>query len=112
MPAGFAATPEPPYYAVIFTSQRNECDSGYADMVKAMFELAAKQPGFLGAESARGPDGFGITAAYFKDEAAIHAWKQNAEHLAAQAKGKTDWYSHHQVRVAKVERSYSGPDGR
>jgi heme-degrading monooxygenase HmoA len=112
MPPGFAATPEPPYYAVIFTSRRMEGDGGYADMAKAMFELAAKQPGFLGAESARGPDGFGITAAYFKDEAAIHAWKQNAEHLAAQTKGKTDWYSHYQVRVAKIERSYSGPGGR
>jgi heme-degrading monooxygenase HmoA len=112
MPPGFAATPEPPYYAVIFTSQRGEGDDAYADMAQAMFELATKQPGFLGAESARGPDGFGITAAYFKDEAAIHGWKQNAGHLAAQAKGKTDWYSHYQVRVAKVERSYSGPDGR
>jgi heme-degrading monooxygenase HmoA len=111
MPPCFAATPEPPYYAVIFTSLRNEGDRGYADMAKAIFELAAKQPGFLGAESARGPDGFGITAAYFKDEAAIQAWRRNAEHLAAQAKGKTDWYSYYQVRVAKVERSYSGPDG-
>jgi heme-degrading monooxygenase HmoA len=112
MPAGFAATPEPPYYAVIFTSRRTESDDGYAAVANALFELATEQPGFLGAESARGADGLGITVAYFEDEAAIHAWKQNARHLAAQSKGKADWYSHYQVRIAKVERWYSGPEGR
>ena len=30
MPEGFAKTPEPPYYAVIFTSQRKPADEGYA----------------------------------------------------------------------------------
>jgi heme-degrading monooxygenase HmoA len=112
MSGAFAATPEPPYYAVIFTSQRTEGDNGYEAMAVSMSGLAAKQPGCLGAETARGPDGFGITAAYFTDEAAIHAWKQNLDHLAAQRKGIVDWYSHYQVRVAKVERSYSGPGGR
>jgi len=112
MPAGFAATPEPPYYAVIFTSRRTEGDKDYTAIADALFELATNQPGFLGAEHVRGADGFGITIAYFEDEAAIHAWKQNAQHLAAQAKGKADWYSRYQVRVAKVERSYSGPEGR
>ncbi len=112
MSSGFAATPEPPYFAVIFTSQRREAGNGYAAVADAMFELAKAQPGFLGAESARGPDGFGITAAYFESEAAIQAWKQNARHLAAQHQGKADWYAHYQVRIAKVERSYSGPEGR
>ena len=112
MPAGFAATPEPPYFAVIFTSRRTESDDGYAAMAIAMFELAAKQPGFLGVESARAADGLGITVAYFEDEAAIRAWKRNAQHLAAQSKGKADWYSHYQVRIAKVERWYLGPEGR
>jgi heme-degrading monooxygenase HmoA len=112
MPAAFASTPAPPYYAVIFTSQRTVPDDGYAATAEAMFELAKKQPGFLGAESARGPDGFSITAAYFRDEASIRAWKENTEHLAAQAKGKSGWYSRYQIRVAKVERAYTGPEGR
>jgi heme-degrading monooxygenase HmoA len=110
--AGFATTPEPPYYAVIFTSQRTEGDQGYAVMAQAMHELALQQPGCLGAESARGPDGFGITVAYFTDEDSIRAWKQNAQHLAAQRFGKERWYVHYELRVAKVERAYSGPAGR
>jgi heme-degrading monooxygenase HmoA len=108
----FAKTPEPPYYVVIFTSQRTENEDGYEAMAQAMFELALQQPGCLGAESARNPDGFGITAAYFTDEAAIAEWKQNSRHSVAQRLGKECWYSHYQLRVAKVERSYAGPEGR
>jgi len=109
---GFAVTPEPPYYAVIFTSQRSDGDNGYDAMASAMFKLAMKHPGCLGAEHARGSSGLGITVAYFTDEAAISNWKQNAQQLGAQRLGKARWYSHYQIRVAKVERCYSGPEGR
>ena len=112
MPEGFANTPEPPYYAVIFTSQRTEADDGYEAMAQAMYELALEQPGCLGAESTRGEDGLGITVSYFIDEASIRAWKENARHLVAQQLGKERWYSHYKLRVAKVERAYSGPEGR
>ena len=112
MHSGFARTPEPPYYAVIFTSQRTEGDQGYEAMAQAMFELALQQPGCLGAESARGIDGVGITVAYFADESSIGAWKQNARHLVAQRLGKERWYSHYELRIAKVERAYAGPEGR
>ena len=109
---GFAKTPEPPYYAVIFTAQRTDSDNGYNAMGQAMFDLALEQPGCLGAESVRGDDGLGITVAYFTDEASIKAWKQNVRHLEAQRLGKEVWYAHYELRVAKVERAYSGPEGR
>lgn len=52
----FARLPEPPFYAVIFSSQRPHAatDDGYGAMAQRMVELAALQPGFLGVESARG----------------------------------------------------------
>jgi len=112
MQLGFANTPEPPYFAVIFTSQRTEGDHGYAAMAQAMFDLALAQPGCLGAESARDSGGLGITVAYFTDEASISAWQQNARHLVAQRLGKDRWYAHYALRVAKVERAYAGPEGR
>ena len=112
MPAGFAETPEPPYYAVIFTSTQTEDRRGYEAMAEAMMDLAHRQPGCLGAESARGEDGLGITVSYFRDEEAVHAWKQHARHLTAQKMGKERWYAHYELRVAKVERAYSGPEGR
>ena len=113
MSPGFATTPEPPYYAVIFTSTRTHADaSGYAAMADAMVALALQQPGNLGAESARGADGLGITVSYWRDEASIKAWKAVASHLAAQKLGRERWYDHYELRVAKVERAYSGPEGR
>jgi heme-degrading monooxygenase HmoA len=99
-----AATPDPPYTAVIFTSLRTEGDLGYDSMAERMFELAAQQPGFLGAESAR--EGLGITVSYWTDEAAAAAWKQVAEHLVAQERGISAWYSEYVVRVATVTRDY------
>lgn len=71
-----------------------------------MVELASQQPGFLGAESARGSDGFGITVSYWSTTEAISDWKANIEHLAAQDLGKQLWYRHFELRVAKVERAY------
>lgn len=105
---GIAATPEPPYTAVIFTSVRTEGDRGYAAMSRRMADLAAEQPGYLGVESAR--DGLGITVSYWTDDAAAAAWKQVVEHTVAQARGREVWYADYQVRIATVTRSY-GPEG-
>lgn len=116
------ALPEPPYHAVIFSSRRRaddrsgsgeESDDGYAAMAERMVALAAEQPGFLGVESARGDDGFGITVSYWTDEAAIAAWKANAEHRLAQHFGHTDWYDAFTLRIATVARhkAWVRPDG-
>jgi heme-degrading monooxygenase HmoA len=107
---GLARTPQPPYYAVIFTSRRTEGDAGYAAMSERMVELGSKQEGFLGIESARSPDGTGITVSYWRDEAAIRAWKQNSDHQKAQRGGQQSWYADYTVRIAKVERAYGGSE--
>lgn len=99
-----AQTPEPPYYAVIFSNRRTEGDHGYAEMADRMVELAAEQPGFLGIESVR--DGLGITVSYWDSLDAIRNWKRNAEHREAQRLGHEKWYSTFKVRIAKVERDY------
>ncbi|MDZ4858521.1 MAG: antibiotic biosynthesis monooxygenase [Candidatus Hydrogenedentes bacterium] len=102
----FAATPEPPYYAVVFSSARTEGDKGYAVMAERMDALAREQPGYLGIESARGADGFGITVSYWESLEAIAAWRSNAEHQVAQENGKRIWYGHFELRIARVERAY------
>ena len=102
----FAKTPQPPYYAVIFSSIRRPETNGHEAMAEKMTNLASQQPGFLGAESTRDKDGFGITVSYWSSIEAITHWKANAEHLVAQKLGKTAWYEHYELRIAKVERSY------
>ncbi len=110
--AAFAPLPEPPYWAVIFAARLGAEREGYAQMAAAMTRLASGQPGFLGVESARGPDGFGITVSYWKDEDSIRAWKLRAEHLGAQKLGKSRWYADYVLRIGRIERAYDGPAGR
>ncbi|MCM3789019.1 antibiotic biosynthesis monooxygenase [Domibacillus indicus] len=104
----FANTPPPPYYAVIFTSQRTDKESdSYHKAAHKMVELASKQPGFLGVESAREQNGLGITVSYWDSLDAIGQWKENLSHQRAQEKGKKDWYSSYITRICKVERDYA-----
>lgn len=105
-PASLAKTPEPPYYAVIFSSLRTEGDRGYNQMAARMVEIASSQAGFLGIDSVRDVDGFGITVSYWTSEEAIVAWKKHADHQPAQEAGKRIWYADYQLRIAKVERAY------
>lgn len=99
-----AQTPQPPYYAVIFTSVRTPEEQGYADMSMRMVELAAQQPGFLGVESARNE--VGITVSYWASLEAIQAWRLNAEHTFAREQGRADWYQSFRTRICRVERDY------
>jgi heme-degrading monooxygenase HmoA len=102
--SGFAKTPQPPYYAVIFVSERTEGDRGYGKMASRMVELASQAEGFLGVESARDSGGIGITISYWDSLEAIKNWKEHAAHQVAQEKGKTEWYKTFALRVCKVER--------
>lgn len=99
-----AATPKPPYYAVIFTSERTEVKEGYESAAGRMVELAKMQDGFLGVESAR--ENTGITVSYWRDLESIRKWKMNAEHLMVQDKGRAEWYKNYKTRICLVERDY------
>lgn len=100
---------EPPYYAVIFTSRLSGDTEGYDEMSRRMETLAFGQPGFLGIESARGPDGLGITISYWESLEAIGHWREHAEHRVAQDQGNARWYARYDIRIARVERGYAGP---
>jgi heme-degrading monooxygenase HmoA len=99
-----AATPQPPYTAVIFTSVRSEDHDGYEQTAARMLELASQQPGFLGVESAR--ESLGITVSYWTTPEAAREWKRVAEHREAQRLGRDRWYRHYRVRIATAEREY------
>jgi heme-degrading monooxygenase HmoA len=110
----FAPRPEPPYYAVIFTAQRAEGDHGYDETATRMAELAAQQPGYLGVESTRDEAGLGITVSYWRTMEDLMAWRRQLEHTAARNNGRAQWYTHYELRVARVERAYGWDraDGR
>ena len=99
-------TPKPPYYTVVFTSIRTEVDEGYAELNDELWEDAQKLEGFIGAESLRNEEGFGVTVLYWKNEASIQDWAKYQKHIQAKQLGKEKWYSGYRVRIAKVEREY------
>jgi glutathione S-transferase len=97
-------------FAVIFSSQLSSATpEGYAETDRAMDELAAKQPGFLGVDSARNSEGFGVTVSYWDSLEAIARWKAVTEHREAQRRGRETFYSRYEVRVCSVERGYKFP---
>ena len=101
------------YFAVIFTAQRSLSGDDIYDMTAdRMVLLAQRQPGFLGVESVRGDDGIGITVSYWVDRVAIANWRQDAEHLVAQALGRQEFYAWYRIRVAEVvsERCFIAED--
>lgn len=105
-----APTPDPPYWAVVFTNRRARfgdpaTDDAYAAAAARMDELAAAVPGHLGVESVRDDAGMGITVSYWSSPDAIEQWRRHPEHLEAQARGRTDWYEWYELRVARVDRA-------
>src|SRR5687768_560151 len=99
----FAQTPQPPYYAVIFSSELSDSTEGYKLLAQRMLELAAQQPGYLGVESVRDASGLGITVSYWASLPDIAAWKRHSEHAVAQQRGRSQFYRDFRLRIAVVE---------
>ena len=89
-----ANTPEPPYSSTIFTSIRIE--------VKEIENIE----GFLGYETFRDKNSFGVNVSYWKDLNALKKWKENTLHKKAQALGREKWYKNYKLRICLVERDY------
>jgi len=100
-----AKTPQPPYYAVIFTAKTKDLTSEYSTLAKELQELAKEQEGYLGFENAEGE--IEISISYWDSLESIHNWKSNTLHRKAQKKGKAEWYDSYTVRIVKVEQEYS-----
>ncbi|MGW3997703.1 antibiotic biosynthesis monooxygenase family protein [Amycolatopsis sp. NPDC004772] len=99
--------PEPPYYAVIITSELDPAKlDGYPETDARMGELGRAHPGYLGRESRTDPEGRELTVLYYRDAESIAAWKQHPEHLEAQRRGREQWYAGYHIEVARVERAY------
>jgi len=95
------------YYAVIFTAQRSlSGDDIYEITADRMVQLAQQQSGFLGIEAVRGDDGIGITVSYWRSRQDIANWRHNAEHMAAQALGRQEFYDWFRIRIVEVVKDY------
>lgn len=91
------------YYAVIFSSVRSkEHGDEYGMMAERMIELASEQSGFIGVESCRNDDGFGITVSYWESLEAIENWRNHSMHCEAKQRGKSSFCDEFKLRISKV----------
>lgn len=96
-------------FVVIFRARVRQFDAEYSAMAARMRELALSQFGCLDFTATTEGEQE-IAVSYWPDEASIRAWKQHAEHLAAQQLGRDRWYASYEVDIAEVKRRYSRPE--
>lgn len=93
---------------VVFSSRRTpHSDEEYTRLAERMDELVRIHPGFVSMTSVRDPHTReGVTIGYFEDEAAVRAWREQAEHAHARERGRAAFYEEYRVTIATVERDY------
>lgn len=48
-----------------------------------------------------------LSLSYWRDEAAVRAWRNQGEHRAGQAEGRAEVFADYRIRVAQVLRDYT-----
>lgn len=96
---------------VVFRSRlRDEDDEEYAALAPRMLELARATPGFVAFASFTSDDGERLALAHFESLEAVDAWREQAEHVEAQRRGRERFYSGYTIEVCEQVRAY-GFDG-
>lgn len=89
-------------YMNVFRSRKKEGydAAAYARDAERMGELARAQSGFIDYKSFAAPDGETVTISLWESTAAARNWARHPEHLAAQARGRQDYYADFTMYVA------------
>lgn len=82
--------------------------SDYLDIAAELRPLLEKIDGFISVERFESlyEPGKILSLSFFRDEAAVQAWRNTVEHRAAQAKGRGGVFANYRLRVASVMRDY------
>jgi heme-degrading monooxygenase HmoA len=80
----------------------------YLDIAAELRPLLQKIDGFISVERFESltEKGKMLSLSFFRDEAAVQAWRNIAEHRAAQAKGRGGIFRDYRLRIASVIRDY------
>ena len=99
--------------AVIFEVWPDTDERGtYLDIAASLKAELAEIDGFISVdrfESLTEP-GKLLSLSFFRDEAAVEAWRNRPRHRAAQAKGRETVFRDYRLRVAQVLRDYGMDD--
>jgi heme-degrading monooxygenase HmoA len=78
----------------------------YLALVERMNELAASMPGYISHKGFFAEDGERVTIVEFESEEALRAWRMHPEHMAAQRKGRTEYYSEYHLQTCALLHDY------
>ncbi len=81
----------------------------YFDIAASLRHALEKLDGFISIErfeSVTQPGKF-VSISFWRDEAAVQAWRNVEGHRMAQAKGRGEVFADYRIRVASVMRDYS-----
>jgi heme-degrading monooxygenase HmoA len=91
-------------YAVLFLSERGLDQPDYDAMDAQTLAAVEGLSGYLGYEMVRNGES-AIFISYWKNRAAVDAWKHHSLHREAKAQGRAVWYDAYRSIVCKVEES-------
>ena len=97
--------------AVIFEVWPNRRDD-YLDIAAELRPHLREIDGFISVERFESltEKGKMLSISFFRDEAAVQAWRNVAEHRVAQAKGRGGIFNDYRLRIASVIRDYGMND--
>jgi heme-degrading monooxygenase HmoA len=100
--------------AVIFEAEPAQGERGsYLDLAAALASRLRSIDGFISIErfESLSRPGKLLSLSFWRDEAAVAAWRRLEPHRAAQARGRAGVFADYRLRVATVIRDY-GMDAR
>jgi heme-degrading monooxygenase HmoA len=93
--------------AVIFEAWPEQRER-YLDIAAALRPKLEKLDGFISIEryESLSENGKVLSLSFWRDEAAVAAWRNTDEHRAAQAAGRKEVFRDYRLRIAAVVRDY------
>src|SRR5262245_46833994 len=89
------------------TQPRADIDQAeYQKAGARMYELAAKQPGFISIKGYTADDGERISVVKFESAEAMAAWRRHPEHRAVQRRAREEFYESYSAQAFTSVREY------
>jgi heme-degrading monooxygenase HmoA len=89
----------------VFRSRlKPDADPAYGEWAERMSRLAATMPGYVSHKGFVAPDGERVMIVEFESDEAQRAWRLHPDHVAAQKKGRMDFYAEYRLQICRVER--------
>ncbi len=78
----------------------------YGAEVSKLLAIVQQMPGFASVKEYAADDGEQLVLIEFETEQALAAWREHPEHLIAQERGRSKYYSEYKIQVCNTVREY------